>query len=111
MPSQAAYTPFKESLILAPYQATREALYTLRDSVAVAVKNGYKAPTAHMAEINGMLQFHEEQRQKLRDRKPPVRGKGKAQVRSFASSFLRLISRSSFLLAVSRRASCSSLRF
>lgn len=80
--SQAAFTPFKDALLLANYSNTKEALYELRDIIAAASKHGYKAPASHMALIISMLQSHEEHRLKLASKKASA--KGKAPVRPLA---------------------------
>lgn len=80
LPSQAAFTPYKESLLREDFKDTKESLYELRDIVAAAIKTGYRHPAANMNQIYGMLQYYEEQRKLLREKQKAAR-KGKTQVR------------------------------
>ncbi|KAJ7165767.1 hypothetical protein C8R46DRAFT_1219550 [Mycena filopes] len=80
----AAFVPFKESLLLSAYEPTKEAIYSLREYVTTATKNGFRPPAAHMTEIANMLKFYEDARA-VKQRKTEERNRAKQQAKAPAA--------------------------
>ncbi|KAJ7167943.1 hypothetical protein C8R46DRAFT_1034523 [Mycena filopes] len=78
---KAAFVPFKESLLLSAYEPTKEAIYSLREYVTTATKNGFRPPAAHMTEIANMLKFYEDARA-VKQRKTEERNRAKQQAKA-----------------------------